>query len=66
MISQINCGRRTMKRFLGTIFLLLFLASTVFACLGCGGEKNGDEEGGVQGIPTAGERQQQMDEVLGE
>jgi len=55
-----------MKRFLGTVFLLLFLASTVFACLGCGGEKNGDEEGGIQGVPTADERQQTMDEVLDE
>lgn len=55
-----------MKRFLGTIFLLLFLASTVFACLGCGGEKNGDEEGGIQGIPTADDREQQMDEFMDE
>ena len=55
-----------MKRFLGTVFLLLFLAGTVFTGLGCGGEKNGEDEGNASGVPTADERQQQMDEVLGE
>ena len=57
-----------MKKFLGTILLLAFLAGTTFMTFGCGkkdsGEKKEDGNGGP--IPAAQEKQKIMDEVLDE
>jgi hypothetical protein len=51
-----------MRRLLATIFLLAFLAGTVFMSLGCGTKEGAGGEG--TGIPTAEEQEQQMDEAL--
>ncbi len=56
-----------MKRILGTIFLLLFMAGALFTGLGCGTTEEGDDAAGSGDTTTSAEEKEEVvDELLEE
>jgi len=56
-----------MKRILGTMFLLLFMAGALFTGLGCGTNEEGDDAAGSGDTKTpAEEKKELVDELVEE
>jgi hypothetical protein len=67
MIIETFHGRRTMKKILGTIFVIVFMAGTLFSGLGCTPKDDAGGDGDGTKTPTpAEEKQKATDELLDE